>query len=47
MFATNPLGVTSAYHQHVQDFDCPVVESTLIEMAITLLRHRAALDTTT
>ncbi len=41
MFATNPLGVTSAYHQHVQDLNWPLPEATLITQAIQLLQHRA------
>ena len=41
MFATNPLGVTSAYHQHVQDIDWPIPEKTLISQAMALLYHRA------
>ena len=46
MFATNPMGVTSAYHQHVHDLDWPIAESTLIEMAIELLVHRSIPDPT-
>jgi hypothetical protein len=41
MFATNPLGVTSAYHQHVQDIEWPVPEKALISQAMALLYHRA------
>jgi len=40
MFATDPLGVMSAYHQHLQDIDWPIPENTLTNQAITLLYLR-------
>lgn len=41
LFATNPLGLTAAYLQHVQDLNWPVAEETLIRHTIRLLHHRA------
>lgn len=41
LFATNPLGVTSIYLQHVQDIAWRISEETLINNAIPLLVHRA------
>lgn len=40
LFATDPDDVTGAYLHHLQDFDWPVPESALLELAITLLQQR-------
>ena len=40
-FAVTPLGVASAYVQHVQDLDLPISEEALVRKAIDLLQQRA------
>jgi hypothetical protein len=40
MLATNPEGLSSVYHQHVQELDWAVAEHALVKQAMVLLAQQ-------